>query len=524
MNHSDNLFFQKNTGVFVKQIQFSCLVLFTGKGKLSVIPNAHVLTTEKRRDVRTRSVEIRSFEEKIGETRDLGKNLKEYDEGLLKDVKSAIVPFVEEPPAISIHIRRDQEDAYIPRHLWLAIHYSFDQFYPRENLKNQHAMRHMHSILSRNPTKSLEDYLQAMSAFKDQIKKCHYVTLDVDLKHLLFLLFSGFFVIDVLLMFYDERLKAKVDTLCVSNIQDLWMDMLLPNQVPFFALQLIFDMAVVDKSKYPSLVELCLQFFGQFLTINKNQHPLESRSVHHQLHLVHYHLLPSRPQNPLSCRSYNQLKIIFSKLKNSFPSHSSELPISNNSRKQLPTTLTLNPISSARRFTEAGIKFRRKDGHGFTDITFKKGVLEIPYIQIDENTKKLLQNLAAWEQCDASAGTYFSSYSIFMDLIVNTEKDVDILSKGGIIGHTLGTDEEVASVFNNLSTHLVCRWEESFLPQLSIDVNRYCENKMNIWWANLMNDYFNNPWAGISLVAGILLLILNTIQSIFFIYSFLESP
>ncbi|XP_068640320.1 UPF0481 protein At3g47200-like [Aristolochia californica] len=485
---------------------------------------------EERGDVRTRSVEISSFEEKVEETRDLGKNLKEYDEGLLKDVKSAIVPFVEESPAISIHIvpetiRRVQEDAYVPRHLWLAIHYSFDQFYPRENLKNQHAMRHVHSILSRNPTKSLEDYLQAMSAFKDQIKKCHYVTLDVDLKHLLFLLFSGFFVIDVLLMFYEERLKAKVDTLCVSNIQDLWMDMLLlPNQVPFFALQLIFDMAVVDKSKYPSLVELCLQFFGQFLTINKNQHPLEFRSVHHLLHLVHYHLLPSTPQNPLSCRSYNPLKIILSKMKNSFPSQSSELPISNNSKRQLPTTLTLKPISSARRLTEAGIKFRRKEGHGFTDITFKKGVLEIPYIQIDENTKKLLRNLAAWEQCHASAGTYFSSYSIFMNLIVNTEKDVDILSKGGIIRHTLGTDEEVASVFNNLSSHLVCRWEESFLPQLSLDVNKYCENKINIWWAKLMNDYFNSPWAGISLVAGILLLILNTIQSIFFIYSFLESP
>ncbi|XP_068640917.1 UPF0481 protein At3g47200-like [Aristolochia californica] len=481
---------------------------------------------EERGDVRTRSFDE---EEKVGETRDLGKNLNEYDEGLLKDVKSAIVPFVEESPTISIHIvpetiRRVQEDAYIPHYLWLAIHYSFDQVYPRKNLKNQHAMRHVYSILYRNQTKSLEDYLLAMSAFRDRIKKCHYVTLEVDLKHLLFLLFSGFFIIDVLLMFHEERLKAKMDTQCVSNIQDLWMDMLLlPNQVPFFALQLIFDMAVVDKSKYPSLVELCLQFFCQFVKINKNLHPLESRRVHHLLHLVHHHLLPSRPQNPLSCRSYNPLKIIFSKLKNSFPSHSSELPILNNSKRQLPTTLTLKPISSARRLTEAGIKFRRKEGHGFMEITFKKGVLEIPYIQIDENTNKLLRNLAAWEQCDASAGTYFSSYSILMDLIINTEKDVDILSKSGIIRHTLGTDRQVASVFNNLSTHLVCRWEESFLPQLSIDVNKYCENKINIWWAKLMSDYFNSPWAGISLVAGILLLILNTIQSLFFIYNFLKS-
>ncbi|KAG9441099.1 hypothetical protein H6P81_016953 [Aristolochia fimbriata] len=485
---------------------------------------------EEKRDVRIH-FEIRGFEEEeeARETKGHGSHMEEYDEDLLKDVESAIEPFTEEYPTISIHIvpetiRRVQQDAYMPNYQRFSLLYTFDQVYPRESLKSHHATRHAHSILSRNPTRSLEDYLVAMSAYKDKIKMCHYVTVEIDLKQLLLLLFSGFFIVDVLLMFYEERLKPKVDTMCVSNIQDLWMDMLLlPNQVPFFSLQLIFDMAVVDKSKYPSLVDLSVNFFAQFVSLNTNVHLLESQRVHHLLHLIHCHLLPSNPQNPSSCEFHNPLKSIFSKLKNQLPCQYSKLPISTNSTDQLPSALTLKPIYSATRLTESGIKFRKKEGHGFMDITFKKGILEIPYIQINGNTHKLLRNLAAWEQCDSSVGTYFTSYSIFMDLIVNTEKDVDILSKSGIIRHTLGTDTEVASVFNNLSACLACRWEESFLPQLSINVNEYCDNKINIWWAKLMNDYFHSPWAGISLVAGILLILLNTIQSLFFIYNFLSS-
>ncbi|XP_068640885.1 UPF0481 protein At3g47200-like [Aristolochia californica] len=484
----------------------------------------------ERGDTPSRHEEIRDLEgeEMAGETRDLHSRLLQvngYEEGYIEQVKSKIQSFVE-PRPVTIYqvpetLLRFQENAYTPQYRWLSLSYTVEGVYSPTRLTD-HEMQHVDSILSRNKEKTLQHYLVAMNEFKDQIKMSHEVPLEVDLKQLLYLLFSGFHIIDILLKFH-EKILDKVDYPCVSNIQDLWMDMLLvPYQVPFFALQLIFDMVFVNKSAYPSLVELCLEFFSQFVTINKNVKPLESKSVHHLLHLVHHHLRPSGPQSPVSSRSYNPLKIISSKLENLFSSRSYELPISKNNKGQLPTTL-LKPISTARRLTMSGVHFRRNEGDAFTDITFKKGVLEIPYLQINGNTKKLLLNLAAWEQCDPTVGTSFTSYSIFMDYVINTEKDVDILIKSGILLHSLGVDEEVVAVFNKLSTYLVCRWEESFLPQLSKEVNDYCGNKYNTWWAKLMNDYFGSPWSVISLVAAIFLLVLNVVQSIFSIYGFIKA-
>ncbi|KAG9441095.1 hypothetical protein H6P81_016949 [Aristolochia fimbriata] len=60
-----------------------------------------------------------------------------FDELLLNDMKSGIVPFVEESPSITIYrvpdtIRRVDEQAYITRYRSLAIHFSFNRLYPRD--------------------------------------------------------------------------------------------------------------------------------------------------------------------------------------------------------------------------------------------------------------------------------------------------------------------------------------------------------------------------------------------------------
>lgn len=69
----------------------------------------------------------------------------------------------------------------------------------------------------------------------------------------------------------------------------------------------------------------------------------------------------------------------------------------------------------------------------------------------------------------------------------------------GIIEHWLGSDAEVANLFNRLCEEVVFDINDSYLSQLSERVNRYYNHKWNAWRASLKHNYFNNPWAIVSL-------------------------
>ncbi|XP_068655830.1 UPF0481 protein At3g47200-like [Aristolochia californica] len=461
-------------------------------------------------------------------------NISGFEEGLLEDVKSSFLGRIARNPSTTIYfvpqtLSQLKPDAYKSRFIPLAIHFKFDSLFPQGKIKNKHVLYHVQSILQRNPDRSFEDYLKAMNEMKDRIEKCHIEGYVVDFKRLLIAVFSGCFIVDNLLLFYEGKLTTAVDEICATRFQYLWVDLLLlENQVPFFVLQRVFDMVVANDndSHYPSLVNLCLHFFNPFLEITKLQRPpMESESIHHLLHLVHHYLLPS--ENPPTPRNHLKiLKPILTKLKNLWPSAP---PPQNPISLENPTfeTLTIKAIPSAKRVQDAGIKIRKKEGTGFSAICFNKnrGLLEIPHLHIDNNTDILLRNLVAWEQCHPDAGQFFTGYAIFMDYIINSSKDVEILLQNGIIEQSLGSDEEVASIFNGLSTNLVYkRMEGSDLPVLCNHINEYCLNDFNIWRAKLMADYFSNPWTIVSVIAAGILLLLTLTQTFFSTYSYFRPP
>ncbi|XP_068640224.1 UPF0481 protein At3g47200-like [Aristolochia californica] len=446
------------------------------------------------------------------------KEIKGFRKEILENVKLAAMPLDVDDPIITIRrvpesIYKVDEEAYKMRYVWLVADRRYDMDF------SCHTIRHLHSILSRNPTKTLEAYLMEMYYMTEKIRDCHYIIIEVDFQILIWLVINSCFVVDLLLMLHEGTFIPSCDPDCASFfLPYLWTDLLLvENQLPFFVLQRVFDMAIVNKSKYPSLVELALRFFDQFLDINMQTPPMESSSVHHLLHLVHYHLLPSKPPKATHYRNYKPLKQIFSTVKKKISSHHSQLPISQ--------PFKIKPLPSARRLQEAGIKFRKKEGSGFMDITFNKGVLEIPYLHVHSNTKIVLRNLIAWEQCHQPAGVYFTGYAIFMDYIINTVRDIEILSHSGIIEHSLGTDEDVALVFNGLSTNIIYKGNgDDFLPNLCKEVNRYCKNRYNIWCANLMTNYFSNPWTVISLIAAVFLIMLTMTQTFYSAFSYSRPP
>ncbi|KAF6136464.1 hypothetical protein GIB67_035023 [Kingdonia uniflora] len=104
---------------------------------------------------------------------------------------------------------------------------------------------------------------------------------------------------------------------------------------------------------------------------------------------------------------------------------------------------------------EAGIKFKKRKMDRFWDIKFENGVLHIPRLLVHDGTKSLLLNMIAFEQCHLDCSNCISSYIIFMDNLINSPEDVGHLHYHGIIEHWLGSDTEVADLFNGLCQEVV---------------------------------------------------------------------
>ncbi|XVF61239.1 hypothetical protein PTKIN_Ptkin08bG0114100 [Pterospermum kingtungense] len=96
------------------------------------------------------------------------------------------------------------------------------------------------------------------------------------------------------------------------------------------------------------------------------------------------------------------------------------------------------------------LKFKKRKTDRFWDIKFKNGILRIPRLLIHDGTKSLFLNLIAFEKCHLDCSNDITSYVIFMDNLINSHEDVGYLHYFGIIEHWLGSDAEVADLFNRL--------------------------------------------------------------------------
>lgn len=139
-------------------------------------------------------------------------------------------------------------------------------------------------------------------------------------------------------------------------------------------------------------------------------------------------------------------------------------------------------------------------------------------------TKSLFSNLIAFEQCHIDSTKDITSYIIFMDNLINSSEDVSYLHYCGIIEHWLGSDAEVADLFNRLCQEVFFDPKDSYLSKLSDEVNYYYSRRWNALKATLKHRYFNNPWAYFSFFAAVILLVLTLVQSFYAVYAYYKPP
>jgi len=98
-----------------------------------------------------------------------------------------------------------------------------------------------------------------------------------------------------------------------------------------------------------------------------------------------------------------------------------------------------NTMPSAAELSDGGIRFKSSKTQFIHDINFKNGVLSLPVFKAHDDTKKHLLNLLAFEKLYPCTGHEVLSYMCFMDNLVNTGRDVELLRSKGEIKNLLSS-------------------------------------------------------------------------------------
>lgn len=203
--------------------------------------------------------------------------------------------------------------------------------------------------------------------------------------------------------------------------QDLLM---LENQLPMFVIQKIYNLTSFStESEQTPLVDLALQFF-------ETLRPFKDK-------------LPSEISASIRESDVSHLLGLFQA---SFVLSTDESSFGNIGRRRLNDYDRFPGkgwVNNATRLNFAGISFCPQSDDKLLTIELEHQKLKIPTLLLDDGTSPLLRNLLAYEQSNRYAAPYFTSLAVFMDSIVDTPKDVDILRNAGIIKQVKGGNDEV---------------------------------------------------------------------------------
>jgi hypothetical protein len=174
-----------------------------------------------------------------------------------------------------------------------------------------------------------------------------------------------------------------------------------------------------------------------------------------------------------------------------------------------------NPIMlrhSAVKLRAAGVEFEVAEDKCLLNITFEKGVLKIPLLEVDYHFERAVRNIMALEQCLYQNEAYVCSYIKFMDHLIDSPEDVGLLVGKKIITHRLGNHAAVSCMINMLCLNINDPY--TYYDDICEKMNAHCDNLWNRMKATLELVYFAHVWRGTGTVAAAILLMLTLIQTI----------
>lgn len=384
-------------------------------------------------------------------------------------------------PRIPKRLREVDNDAYEPRIISIG---PYHWGKPMLHFMEEHKWKCLKSILKRNVRYNIEDYLQEIEKMEEQARN-YYENIEQSTEFVKMMLLDGCFIVEYFLRGAGVTgdIKKWMKPLIHRDL------LLLENQLPFMVVKKIYCMARGDNDeRFLHIVQnFCAGAYSMQEERSLKRVLQKHHCFHHFLHLYY------------KCLCYNTKTCL---------------------------EPTIPSIPSATFLEEAGIKIQmmtKRNTNRVIDVTYKNGIMKIKPMSLDAFTISKFRNLIALEKFNPSNGSSFTAFAKFVDYIIDTSKDVALLKKAGIIKHAFGSDEEVATIFNRLTSNTI-DYLPSELATIYHNVDEYCKTKSNYWWATFKRDYCGTPWATISIAAAVILLLLTLVQTFFSMYSYFRPP
>ncbi|XP_010030532.2 UPF0481 protein At3g47200 [Eucalyptus grandis] len=405
-------------------------------------------------------------------------------------------------------LKHGEDKAYVPQIVSLGPYHHGKK---RLRQMDQHKWRCLDRILSRT-NHQIDLYLHSVKQVEKRARACYEGTISMSSPEFVeMMVLDGCFVIELFRGFNEgfETLGYLSNEPVFSMQGPMHMiqrDMImLENQIPFFILNRLYCLQL-GQLGHPDLEKelalLALLFFD---------HMKPTDATNHSNRLD----FPLSDQNDLHCLALFRQSLLHPGVKQE--EHKDPLQ----RQQQLVHCVT--------ELRQVGIKFSRKKTDKFWDIHFEDGSLKIPRLVIHDGTRSLFLNLIAFEQChfkysndsnDSKDSNDITSYVVFMDNLINSPKDIRHLHDRGIIEHWLGSNTEVADLFNGLCQEVVFDINSSYLSKVSAHVTEYSCHRRHGWAFLFKHKYFGNPWSIISFIAALVLLLLTFTQTFYAVYSY----
>ncbi|KAM4126183.1 hypothetical protein ACB094_01G368900 [Castanea mollissima] len=388
-----------------------------------------------------------------------------------------------EPPRIEHRINKIpyylyqvNEQAYTPKVISIGpVHHANPNLQPMEKYKR----RYLESFIARNDELNLEGLKRTIREMKDGIRY-FYEEIDLcrrydDAELMKMILLDATFILEFFRKTANNQWESE-DLMIERQKMIILIDLvLLENQVPFFVLEKLFIVAFPNLSN-TALTSLTFECF--FLNFQDKQ-PINMKIVHFT-HLMRTFQLP--PPERLQGNRIDLVVLSY----------------------------------SASQLHDAGVKLRvNTSSKCLLEIKFERGVLEIPRLELYDDTEALFRNIMAFEVFHSREDIQFTDYCIFMDFLVDTAEDIKVLCDNGILVNCLGEKNSAASFFNRLNSNIYPAGCHEHFAGICEDLNEFSKKRQNRWKATLRHQYFSSPWIAASTIAAIVLLVLTFIQTVY---------
>ncbi|XVE81431.1 hypothetical protein DITRI_Ditri15bG0062800 [Diplodiscus trichospermus] len=309
----------------------------------------------------------------------------------------------------------------------------------------EHKIRFLQLLLQEKRENDVKKYVKVMRQLEERSRKCYAEPTDLDTDDFVeMMLLDGCLIIQLIRKFAMTTLiddpVLKIGGFHGILCRDL---LLVENQLPFFVLWELFQM--IDIPSQQIFIYITINFFSVILPgkgcIRDNLTSL--MEVKHLLGLINDCWHPSA----VEMKAYRKKT---KKIEWSFMHCATELQ-------------------------EAGIRFKKSEGNCIFDIKFEDGIMKIPTLEI-----VITQNVFSGTQLPLSSFfpgrslNHVTDYMNFMDCLINSPKDVELLRQRGIINNWLGNDEVISSMFNRLGDSVsISRF--SFYSEVFNNVNIFLQ-------------------------------------------------